>query len=135
GENATMRRVRTPDGPFLGGTAFDSSRPLRIVLDDALGAGEAADLLRGFARHDLVEVFAKGEAHNGAALLLSDLDEHGNLPYDVRRRTGTLKGALGNAQQWDAIAVQMTEEWGAANADDARRELILAQIARAVGAD
>ncbi|HKP90731.1 MAG TPA: hypothetical protein VJT75_12260 [Thermoleophilaceae bacterium] len=132
-----MRRVLTPDIPFDGGTAFDGSRPLRIVLDDALGGGEAETLLRGFARHGLVEIFATGEGHSGVALILHDeLDRYGNLPYEVRRPGSRAQPrGLHNAQQWRHIALQMTQQFGASDADDTRRELILTQIARDLGAD
>ena len=131
-----MRRVLTPDAPFVGGTAFDGSRPLRIVLDDALGSEEAGSLLRGFARHGLVEVFAQGDDHYGPLLIVSeDLDEQRNLHYELRRATSTERRSLPYAQQYRNIAPQMVEDYGAASEDDAYRALILAQIARDLGAD
>lgn len=133
---SAMRRVLTPDAPFDGGTAFDGGRPLRIVLDDALGSGEAEALLRGFARHEHIEIFAKGDQQDGIPLIVQDdLDEHQNLHYEVRRPTRLTRGGVHYAGQYRRIAVQMVEEGGAANAEDTYREQILAQLARNLGAD
>ncbi|MCA1708733.1 MAG: hypothetical protein LC808_37820 [Actinobacteria bacterium] len=126
-----MRRVRIPSKSFRSGSAFDGSRSLRIVLDDALGADEASDLLRGFSSNGKIEVWSTA-AEDGVGHI--ELEPYDAESDSVRYRVGNTRSGISAARQWPQFAQQMSEE-GLASYEEAYRTLLLAQIARNLGAD
>jgi len=112
-------------------SAFDGRRPLRIVLDEALDKDEASELLRDFGSNENLEVWSTASEDRVRHIELEPYDHESDF---VGYRVGNTRSGVRFAGQFVRFAQDMEEE-GLASYDAAHRMLLLAQIARKLGAD